>query len=157
MSKLTDNYHYEQICYCCNIPHYIDNYEGNGKELSEVEMEELETALKAESVVREYPTEINADRIRENMAEILVVLEDAVNKECFLEKFVKELTENFEAELGRADEAETEEQHTVEMQLEKTKSAKNKKIKDVIWNVAKVSAGIAILGMGANSVFRKRK
>ncbi len=59
-SKLTDNYHYEQICYCCNIPHYIDNYEGNGKELSEVEMEELETALKAESVVREYPTEINA-------------------------------------------------------------------------------------------------
>lgn len=57
----------------------------------------------------------------------------------------------------RADEAETEEQHTVEMQLEKTKSAKNKKIKDVIWNVAKVSAGIAILGMGANSVFRKRK
>ncbi len=160
-SKLTDNYHYEQVCYCSNLPHYIDNYAGNENVLSDAERKELEVLLRDASIELEYPTEIEANRIRENLAEVLAALEETARKHSFLQQFEEGLTRDFEEELCEAT-VETEEASCVETsddicEQEKEEKVRVTKQRSLFWNLAKASAGVVLVGAGAMSIFRRKR
>lgn len=153
-AQIIDNYHYEKVCFCSNLPHFIDEFEGNGNLLSDADMEVLAKIIREENIILDYPVEVNAAKIRSNLADVLVALESAAQKQKFLEEFEKSLTEDFGEELRMSDEEKVQDLDIDEKQeLPKSRF----QIKKILWNVGTASVGVVLLGVGAICGLNKRR
>lgn len=84
---LQDNYKFFQSCYCCTLPHVIDDYEGENL-YTDSDMEAIKNVIERASEPMEYKLNFEFDNFRYAFADLVAMLEQ--ERELQIQRTIEE-------------------------------------------------------------------